>query len=250
LRCSQSISALIRNLLDFSMLEAGRLELKPERFSLKSTISFLQKLLQARSLEKQVDLEWNVEVSNHEKNIYVPLSTQSNHFEAQSSTTDLDEESQSKSQMLVFGDWLRLEQVIINLVTNAIKFTPARHSISASLSLTHHNPKSPNSEHTVHFSKRKNRMENEEESDSENEDLNRFIPNSQQEKEEKEKEQQQQQQQHPHHPSQQQRPEHSKPGIFVDIVIADTGCGIPKEAHDRLFQAFFQVERNSHHGSG
>jgi two-component system sensor histidine kinase/response regulator len=149
LRCNKSISSLIRNLLDFSLLEAGKMSLKPEVFDLVENIRFLEQLLRPRANEKEIALNWSFNFSEKEEN-------------------------------LLYGDWLRLEQITVNLVTNAIKFTPQHGTVNFTLSI----------------SKRNNE------------------------------------------------------GIYLDIVVSDNGIGIGKEFQSKLFQPFFQVERNSHNGSG
>jgi signal transduction histidine kinase len=87
----QHLLMLLNEVLDFSRLEAGRLELKPELFDLSkvinSTVAEMRSLFESKnvSLKVQVDLE----------------------------------------NPLVFNDSVRVRQILVNLLSNANKFTDA-----------------------------------------------------------------------------------------------------------------------------
>lgn len=85
---------LLNDLLDFSKLEAGKFVLEARPFRLRHAIDDVQRNLSFRAAEKKLDF-----------------------------TTDVDEKLPDD----VLGDQLRLEQVLLNLVSNAIKFTEAGH---------------------------------------------------------------------------------------------------------------------------
>ena len=87
---SHSLIRIINDILDFSKIEAGRLELDPTPFNLHDLFDRLAELFKKQTADK--GLEWIL-----------------------SSPPD-------KACALV-GDALRLEQVLINLIGNAIKFT-------------------------------------------------------------------------------------------------------------------------------
>eukprot|EP00250_Pteridium_aquilinum_P013222 c2120_g1_i1 orf=102-2372(+) len=98
---SQSADCLlhiVNAILDLAKIEAGRLELEHVPFNLIETIGSTMKMLQVRAKQKRLDLSWNVPSE-------VPIH--------------------------LVGDAGRLQQCILNLVGNAIKFT---HEGSVSLS--------------------------------------------------------------------------------------------------------------------
>ena len=81
---------LINGILDFSKIEDGKMEIVPVRYSVSSQIAYLINSISDRANSKK--LEFNVSV---DKNIPSEL----------------------------FGDDTRINQVIINLLTNAVKYT-------------------------------------------------------------------------------------------------------------------------------
>lgn len=86
----ETLLGIINDILDFSKIEAGKMELEQETFSLLDTINRVANIMSVNVNDKNIDLSIDVDPS-------VP-------------------------EYLV-GDGLRLQQVLINLVTNAIKFT-------------------------------------------------------------------------------------------------------------------------------
>lgn len=87
---AESLLQLLNDILDFSKIEAGRLELEASEFSLRKVVGDTIKTLGVRAHEKGIELVGHVAQD-------VPDG--------------------------VIGDPLRLRQVIVNLVGNAIKFT-------------------------------------------------------------------------------------------------------------------------------
>jgi signal transduction histidine kinase/DNA-binding response OmpR family regulator len=87
-----SLLAIINDILDFSKIEAGRLEIEETSFRLDDVLDNLATMTGGRAEEKHLRLEFNIAQN-------VPLS--------------------------LFGDPLRLGQILINLLGNAIKFTDA-----------------------------------------------------------------------------------------------------------------------------
>ncbi|QCT03381.1 PAS domain S-box protein [Paenibacillus algicola] len=88
-----SCNALLRilnEILDFSKLEAGKMELSHEQFSLHSVVGSVVDLFLPRANEKGISLEADIE---------------------------------DKVPVLVEGDEGRFRQVLVNLVGNAVKFT-------------------------------------------------------------------------------------------------------------------------------
>ena len=87
---SNHLLSLINDILDLSKIEAGKLELESTRFSLRSSLESITKVMSARVEAKKLALR-------HQVNPEVPDS--------------------------LVGDVARLRQVILNLVSNAVKFT-------------------------------------------------------------------------------------------------------------------------------
>ncbi|MBF0322976.1 MAG: PAS domain S-box protein, partial [Magnetococcales bacterium] len=87
---SHTLMGLIDDILDFSKMEAGKLELDPVVFDPQDMIDRLAELFSMQTMEKSIELVF-----------YAPIA----------------------SSHAFFGDEQRLEQVLINLIRNAIKFT-------------------------------------------------------------------------------------------------------------------------------
>lgn len=90
----QSLMRVINDILDFSRLEAGKIVLAPESFNLRQMISDLVSMMQARAVEKDIELILR----------YAPGAPEG-----------------------VIGDETRLRQVLGNIIGNAIKFTDHGH---------------------------------------------------------------------------------------------------------------------------
>ena len=90
LDASKHLQGLINDVLDFSKIESGKLELVFEAFDLKTTIHEIVSLINQRCIEKDILF-------------MTPEITLSDTF--------------------LYGDKLRLKQILINLLGNAVKFT-------------------------------------------------------------------------------------------------------------------------------
>jgi PAS domain S-box-containing protein len=88
---ADTLLELLNEILDLSRIEAGRFDLESVPFSLRKTVEQVMKILGVRAAEKGLDLVCDVPAD-------VPDA--------------------------LVGDPLRLRQVLVNLVGNAIKFTP------------------------------------------------------------------------------------------------------------------------------
>ncbi len=86
----EHLLTVINDVLDFSKIEAGKLDLKREPFELRSCVEEILNLLNAKALEKNLELVYTVDPT-------VPL--------------------------FIEGDMVRLRQILTNLAGNAIKFT-------------------------------------------------------------------------------------------------------------------------------
>ncbi len=82
--------ALVNDILDYSKIESGRLELEHRGFDLRQCIESAVDVLAGRAAEKKLDLLYSIEVG-------VPEG--------------------------ITSDVVRLKQVIVNLLSNAVKFT-------------------------------------------------------------------------------------------------------------------------------
>ncbi|HXT42467.1 MAG TPA: response regulator, partial [Candidatus Angelobacter sp.] len=86
-----ALLTIINDILDFSKIESGKLELEKQPFDIRTCIEDSLDLLAPRAAEKQIDLAYQIDDD-------VPAT--------------------------VIGDVTRLRQILVNLLGNAIKFTP------------------------------------------------------------------------------------------------------------------------------
>jgi signal transduction histidine kinase len=88
--CGDSLICMVNDVLDFSKIESGKLELEHHTFDLRICIEESLELLASTAAEKKLDLAYELDDS-------VPAA--------------------------VIGDVTRLRQILVNLVGNAVKFT-------------------------------------------------------------------------------------------------------------------------------
>ncbi len=86
---SKSLLGVINDILDFSKIEAGKVEIQSSEFCLNDVLQDVSKLMAPLAKEKALELSLSIPEIPH----------------------------------LLVGDPLRLEQVLINLISNAVKFT-------------------------------------------------------------------------------------------------------------------------------
>lgn len=94
---------LIEEVLDFSKLEANRMELDPTFFDFHALITYLQEMFQVTAENKGLELQFDID---------------------------------SDVSQYIHADERKLRQVLINLLSNAIKFTDAGH-VSLKVRLAH-----------------------------------------------------------------------------------------------------------------
>ncbi|HYZ84655.1 MAG TPA: ATP-binding protein, partial [Bryobacteraceae bacterium] len=87
---AQHLMALLNDILDLSRIEAGRIELRSEIFAAGEAISDVLSVTSALAEAKRIDLK-----------------------------------SEVSTQLHVIGDPVRFKQILYNLISNAVKFTPA-----------------------------------------------------------------------------------------------------------------------------
>lgn len=105
---SENLLQLVNNILDFSKLEAGKLQLESIEFNLRGLVYDVKELFSIKAQEKGIDLMVNYD---------------------------------DKIPNILKGDPLRLNQLLINLVNNAIKFTDSgfvRIDVNIQLSTINH----------------------------------------------------------------------------------------------------------------
>lgn len=99
---ANNLVSIINDILDFSKIEANKLELVPENINLESFLLEINNLLLYRIREKNITWKINFDPS-------LPK--------------------------WIFADSIRLKQILINLIGNAIKFTPSAGRIELSVHL-------------------------------------------------------------------------------------------------------------------
>lgn len=86
----RNLLGIINDLLDFSKIESGRMEIRPDSYELSSLLNDVIQMAMARKGQKQIEF-----------------------------MVDCDPDIPNR----LYGDELRIRQIVINLLTNAIKFT-------------------------------------------------------------------------------------------------------------------------------
>jgi len=88
--CGEGLMSVINDILDFSKIESGKMEVEHEDFDLRHTVEEVMDIFAQRAAQQKIDLIYHIDED-------VPL--------------------------YIVGDSLRIKQVLINLINNAIKFT-------------------------------------------------------------------------------------------------------------------------------
>ena len=91
-QAAEHLLALINGILDVSKIQAGQLSVDCETIEIKPVLSSCLLIIEAKAREKQIALETTIDP-------HLPK---------------------------IFGDPLRIKQILINLLGNAVKFTPAQ----------------------------------------------------------------------------------------------------------------------------
>ena len=99
---SRHLLGVLNNVLDMSKIESGKFELVSETFSLQKAMNEVTELITPRCIEK------NIKINSDFKNL---------------------------EGRQIIGDKLRLKQILINLLGNAVKFTPEKGNILFGISL-------------------------------------------------------------------------------------------------------------------
>ena len=96
---SQYLLALINDILDMSRIDNGKMEIVPEVFSMEQMGEEISSMMQVQAEQRGVEFTCHYDIR----------------------------------QVWVDGDGIRLRQVLINLLSNAFKFTPAGRSVTISI---------------------------------------------------------------------------------------------------------------------
>ncbi len=91
---------LVNSVLDLNKIESGMLELNPSNVNIKALFDSIQGMFSTIAEKKQLDIQWNI------------------------SCDDIQ---------YIFVDEARLSQIVLNIVSNAIKFSDAGHKISVNV---------------------------------------------------------------------------------------------------------------------
>jgi PAS domain S-box-containing protein len=98
----EALLSVINDILDYSKIESSKMELEYKPFALKRSVEETFDLLSSKAIEKNISLQYSI---NREVPTYV------------------------------YGDITRLRQILLNLVSNAIKFTPRGGKVSINVSM-------------------------------------------------------------------------------------------------------------------
>ena len=87
-----SLLQLVNSILDFSKIEGGKMEIVPVKYSTKTMVNYVRNSIKERAAAKNLEL-----------------------------ITHIDPELPKE----LYGDDVRIEQIILNLLSNAVKYTPS-----------------------------------------------------------------------------------------------------------------------------
>lgn len=107
LSSSEGLLGIINDILDFSKIESGKIDIIEDDFSTMSLVNDLVTIVNARNLEKQLEIKYNIP-----ENLPATL----------------------------YGDVVRIKQVMVNFATNSIKYTESG-SVSIDISVENRNGK-------------------------------------------------------------------------------------------------------------
>lgn len=91
--CGKSLLELINNILDYSKIDSGKVEIETIEFSLNDCLNDAATVVSSKLKEKNIQLKFEYPKNEGNKKIYI------------------------------FSDYVRIKQIVINYLSNAIKFT-------------------------------------------------------------------------------------------------------------------------------
>jgi len=207
--CADSVNGLITNLLDFSMLEGGSFKLKPQLFNLRNSLQFQLSMLGPLAAKQDITLNYF-------------FHDQSRNGRKHQQTNYLSSSDAKAFELFVMGDWLRLQQILTNLVTNSIKYSQAGSEVTVTCSFTYDDD--GDESETILAHKLNPTFNN----NNNNNNNNNFEPNDSEEMFLRFR-----------RPSMNRAPD-AVGFVTLDIVVEDRGIGIPAEEIPKIFSAFYQ----------
>jgi signal transduction histidine kinase/CheY-like chemotaxis protein len=90
IKSGDDLLVILNDILDFSRMEAGKITFENTPFNLKDIIHSTVMMMEAKAKQKNIELNWHID---------------------------------KKIPAIIMGDSVRLNQILLNLVSNAIKFT-------------------------------------------------------------------------------------------------------------------------------
>lgn len=104
---SEYLLSIINDILDMSRIESGKMKLSPSNFSLTNLIDEVETLIRPQAEDKELNFNVKADVK----------------------------------EGILYGDYMRINQILINLLGNAIKFTQSKGNILLSVSEEDYNDK-------------------------------------------------------------------------------------------------------------
>lgn len=118
---------ILSDLLDFDKIESGTMLLEMNRVDIWELLETTTSLFNIQALNRKINLDLDL-------NDAIKNRSTSNFSRTETADTEVDVEQYLPSEVNVFGDDLKLGQVIRNLLSNALKFTPEGGSITITTS--------------------------------------------------------------------------------------------------------------------
>lgn len=110
-RSGRHLLSLINDILDLSKVESGKIELSKEMISLEMICQASLQFIRQQAMKKHITVSLNI------------------------NTSVTSEHQDEMSHVAIYADERRLKQVLINLLTNAVKFTPERGQVGLDVAI-------------------------------------------------------------------------------------------------------------------
>jgi signal transduction histidine kinase len=122
-----SLSTVVNDILDYSKLEIGHMKLECIPFEMNSAVATSIAAIRSKALAKSIQIRHYFNNNNHNNNMddgdnHTSSNTSDNHCNGNDDNANIPR--------LVVGDPNRIRQILLNLLQNAVKFTPEHGHIS------------------------------------------------------------------------------------------------------------------------